>query len=289
MHYVFFLISTWFEVPIISPDSEFEEGNTKSSHKRTFSTGPNQKSADDKVDDPSATNVDIPPPKKTKLESEDTEITANTPDDGDDLVPLTSKGPNVFYGYTDSLFGLLQYGEDSDQYWLKKMIMDKYKASQAGGDEDNDDDDFEPPTCAGITSDSEELETPEAKLLLEHFESLSGMWFEMTVKRQKPEGMRLQVTLESSKFDQLGYIYGGNDLGEWWISDIKVAEGESLKAMETVRDMMFWAQRDIIAGLFEIRESWAQPEYEDWYIDNSQDVLKVNMVDVSLFSLMNAE
>jgi hypothetical protein len=31
--------------------------------------------------------------------------------------------------------------------------------------------------------------------------------------------MALQVRLESSKFDQEGYIYGGKDLGEWWIDD----------------------------------------------------------------------
>ena len=59
------------------------------------------------------------------------------------------------------------------------------------------------------------------------------------MKREKPEGMRLKVTLESSKFDQEGYVHGGKDLGEWWISDIQAAEGESHKAMETVRDMMF--------------------------------------------------
>ena len=59
------------------------------------------------------------------------------------------------------------------------------------------------------------------------------------MKREKPDGMRLQVNLESSKFDQMGEVHGGKELGEWWFSDIQVAEGESLTAMETVRDMMF--------------------------------------------------
>ena len=72
------------------PDSE--EGNTNNintnTHKRTFSTGPDQKSVDDKVNDPLA-NVDVPPPtKKTKLEGDDTEIITSSPDDGDELIPL---------------------------------------------------------------------------------------------------------------------------------------------------------------------------------------------------------
>ena len=123
------------------------------------------------------------------------------------------------------------------------MVMEKYEASRArqAGDQDNTefDSEFEPPTSAGITSDYEDLQTPEAKLLLTHFDGISSSWYEVTVKRQKPEGMRLQVTLESSLFDGWGEVHGGKDLGEWWISDIKAAEGESLKAMETVRDMMF--------------------------------------------------
>ena len=61
----------------------------------------------------------------------------------------------------------------------------------------------------------------------------------MTVKREKPEGMRLQVNLGSSRYNQLGEVYGGKDLGEWWISDIQDAEGESLKAIETVHKSMF--------------------------------------------------
>ena len=120
--------------------------------------------------------------------------------------------------------------------------MEKYEASrgQRAGDQDNAefDSEFEPPS-AGITSDYEDLQTPEAKLLLTHFDGISSSWYEVTVKRQKPEGMRLQVTLESSLFDGRGEVHGGKDLGESWISDIKAAEGESLKAMGTVRDMMF--------------------------------------------------
>ena len=85
------------------------------------------------MDDPSTTNVDVPPPtEKTKLEEDDTEITAGTPDDGDDLVSLLSQGPNVFYGYTDSLSVLLEYGDGQDAYWLKSMVMHRYEASRAG-------------------------------------------------------------------------------------------------------------------------------------------------------------
>ena len=43
----------------------------------------------------------------------------------------------------------------------------------------------------------------------------------------------MRVSLVSSKFDRLGDIRRGKDLGEWWISDIQ-AEGESQKAIETV-------------------------------------------------------
>jgi hypothetical protein len=165
--------------------------------------------------------------------------TTSTRDDGDDLIPLTSQGPNVFYGYADALLDLFEHGEEQGPYWLKSMVMDRYKVSLAG-DQDSDNAKLEPLTYAGITSDSKNLQTPEAKLLSTHFEGLSGdWWYEVTVKHQKPEGMRLQVNLESSKFDLEGYVWGGKDLGEWWISNIQVAEGESQKAITTVHETMF--------------------------------------------------
>ena len=34
-------------------------------------------------------------------------------------------------------------------------------------------------------------------------------------------------------------LYGGKDLGEWWISDIQAAEGESQKVIKTVHARMF--------------------------------------------------
>ena len=71
----------------------------------------------------------------------------------DDLIPLSSQGPNVFYGFCDSLWDLLEYGEDPGPYWLKSMVMDRYKASRAANE---DSDDAEPLIgSAGITSDSE--------------------------------------------------------------------------------------------------------------------------------------
>ena len=112
--------------------------------------------------------------------------------------------------------------------------MDRYKTSRAE-DQDSDDADSEPLTYAGITSKSKNIETLEAKLST-HFEGLPGeWWYEVTVKREKPDGMRLQVNLGSSWYNQLGEV----DLGEWWISDIQDAEGESLKAIETVHKSMF--------------------------------------------------
>ena len=78
--------------------------------------------------------------------------------------------------------------------------MDRYKTSRA---EDQDSDDAEPLTYAGITSKSKNIETLEAKLST-HFEGLPGeWWYEVTVKREKPEGMRLQVNLGSSRYNQL--------------------------------------------------------------------------------------
>ena len=116
------------------------------------------------------------------------------------------------------------------------MVMDRYKASRAG-DQDSLAD---PLSYAGITSESKNLQTPEAKLLSTHFEGLSGdWWYEVTLKREKPDGMRLLVNLESSKFDQEAYVWGGKDLGDWWISDIQAAEGESEKAIKTVHESMF--------------------------------------------------
>ena len=169
---------------------------------------------------------------ETKSQSEDHPDTKITSDDGDDLIPLVSQGVNIFYGYGDALLELFEYGEDPSNYWLKSMIMDRYKAS-----EDYNADRI---AYAGIVCDSNNLQTPEAKLLSTHFSSLSSdWWYEVTLTRQKPEGMALQVKLESSRYDQEGYVWGGKDLGEWWISDIQAAEGESLKAIEIVHPRMF--------------------------------------------------
>ena len=49
----------------------------------------------------------------------------------------------------------------------------------------------------------------------------------------------MRVMLESSVFNQFGEIWGGEKLGEWWITDIQPAEGESQKAIETVIATMF--------------------------------------------------
>ena len=126
-----------------------------------------------------------------------------------------------------------EYGEGEGPYWLKSMVMDRYKIH-------GDQDDAEPLTCAGITCEPENLQTPEAKFLQTHFAGLSSdWWYEVTLQRQEPEGMRMRVKLESSRPDQEGYIWGGENLGEWWINDIQAAEGESQKAIETVHATMF--------------------------------------------------
>ena len=160
------------------PDSE-EGGDRPQSHKRTFSSGPDQNS----LDDPSAN--DVPPPnKKTKCESPnipDPQLVP--PDDGDDLVPLMSQGPNVFFGYTDALWEFLEFAENEGLYWLKSMVVDRYKTC---GAQDN----AEPITYVGITSDPKNLQTPEAKLLQMHFtDGRLNDWYEVTLMHQKPEGM----------------------------------------------------------------------------------------------------
>ena len=168
---------------------------------------------------------DVPPlNKKIKCESQSESLnipdTQVTPDDGDDLIPLTSQGPNVFYGYADAMLEFFEFAENEGPYWLKSMVVDRYKT-------DGGQDDAEPLTYVGITCDPKNLQIPEAKLLQTHFDGLSGdWWYEVTLKRQKPEGMGMQMKLESSRYDQEGYIFGGKDLGEWWISDVQPAEGE---------------------------------------------------------------
>ena len=161
---------------------------------------------------PSANSVIPPPPppnKKTKCESPSSESpnildnTQITPDDGDDLIPLMSHGPNVFYGFSDALFDFFRYAENDGPYWLKSMVMDQYKTR---GDQDDDDPELLP-YYAGITCDPENLQTPEAKLLRTHFDGFSNTWwYEVTLKRQEPEGMRLRVMLESSRYDPEGSI-----------------------------------------------------------------------------------
>lgn len=116
-----------------------------------------------------------------------------------------SHRPNVFYGYGDALVTFLQYGENEGPYWLKSMVMDQLSEDQ---------DDAEALAYAGITCEPENLQTPEAKLLQTHFYDLSGdWWYEVTLKRQEPEGMRVRVRLESSRFDREGYVWGRQRFG----------------------------------------------------------------------------
>jgi len=139
----------------------------------------------------------------------------------------------VFYGYADALLEFLEVAENEGPYWPKSMVVDRYKT--LGGQ-----DDAEPLTYVGITCDPKNLQTPEAKLLQTHFTNgRLNDWYEVTLMRQKPEGMGMRVMVESSVFDQFEEIRGGKDLGEWWITDIQPAEGESQKAIEMVISTMF--------------------------------------------------
>ena len=206
----------------------------KSSHKRTFS----------KTDDPGqlvAEGSSIPPSaKKAKSDAPDTLSAPDSKNElesslsdlvGDDLVPLTSHGPNVFYGYTDTLFELFEKGRgDFDGLWPKSKIMHSYGALA-------ENEDIDCVACVSISCDPEELDSPEAKVLHNCFNAGGGnLWFEVTITRHLPVDApkKLRVELESGYYDMMSGVGGGKSLGEWWISDISVAEGESEKAITTI-------------------------------------------------------
>ena len=54
-----------------------------------------------------------PEAKSPRISINTTTTSQLVPDDGDDLIPLTSHGPNVFHGYGDALYDLLDYGSDN--------------------------------------------------------------------------------------------------------------------------------------------------------------------------------
>lgn len=147
---------------------------------------------------------------------------------------VMSNGPNVVYGWCDALHEFFEDSGVEDPFWLKSMVMDAYRAMEI-------DRHIEMP-CVSITYNAEDIHIPETQLLKSHFHSLpvsdSG-WYEVTLTQNVPEGKRMRVDIESGWYDPLGGIYKRKILGEWWMSDIEVAEGESGKAMETVMSEMF--------------------------------------------------
>ena len=206
----------------------------KLSHKRTFSKTdhPGQLVAEGFLIPPSAKKAksDAPdtlsaPDSKNELESFLTDC------DGEDLVSLTPDGPNVFYGYTDTLFELFETGEEnSDGLWPKAKVMHAYGALAENEDIDR-------MACVSISCDPEDLDSPEAKVLHDCFKVAGGnLWFEVTITRHLPADApkKLRVELESGYYDMMSGVGGGKSLGEWWISDISVAEGESEKAITTI-------------------------------------------------------
>jgi hypothetical protein len=147
---------------------------------------------------------------------------------------LTPHGPNVFYACGDTLICLFDSGENQgDAFWPKSKIIHTYNALA-------ENEDFDRMACVAISCDPEDLETPEAKLLKPDFEADDNWWFEVTLTRHLPADARkkLRVELESGFCDDSG-VYGGESLGEWWITDISAAEGESEKAITTMISEMF--------------------------------------------------
>ena len=152
-------------------------------------------------------------------------------------MPLTSHGPNVFYGYTDTLFELFETGGgDFDGLWPKSKIMHAYGALA----ESKDTGQIIMP-CVSIYCNPEDLERPQAKALQPYFKGGDDSWFEVTVTRHLPAEApkKLRVELQSGFFGVRSGVDGGKSLGEWWISDVSVAEGESEKAIKTIFREMY--------------------------------------------------
>jgi hypothetical protein len=209
------------------------------SHKRTLSNGPEQKV----VEDTSVTTSSVPPPpnKKAKpdpqsesLESSDSESDIQiygSDDEGEDLISLAPDGANIFFGFGDGLIDVMDTGgEDLAPFWFKPMVMDTYATM-------NKEDRL---PCVCFSCSSKDRQFPQAKLLKSHFLQLGGdWWYELTLTREMPEGNRLRVNVNSGYYHPMGdQIYGGIYMGKWWISDIKVAEAESKKAVEAVHSKM---------------------------------------------------
>lgn len=94
---------------------------------------------------------------------------------------------------------------------------------------------------ASIDASEDDVETEEAKKLEEFFSHSKAWWYELTLTRKEPidNPMRVKVSLMSSRYDPESVIWGGKDLGQWWISDLKEAKGDSLSAIEMVHKYLF--------------------------------------------------
>ena len=192
------------------------------------SSGPpsSKKAKSDAPDTPSA------PDSENELESSLSDLV------GDDLVPLTSRGPNVFYGYTDTLFKLFEKGGgDFDGLWPKSKIMHAYGALATNSEDTG----CIMLPCVSIYCNPEDLELPQAKALQPYFKAGEDSWFEVTVTHHLPAEApkKLRVELQSGFFGVRSGVDGGKSLGEWWISDVSVAEGESEKAIKTIFREMY--------------------------------------------------
>ncbi|TDL23421.1 hypothetical protein BD410DRAFT_838912 [Rickenella mellea] len=217
-----------------------EELNASTSTKRKLSVG-------EKAEIITSTSADeTQNTKQAKTEAEQTLEDKPVFDDGDKLVPLISKGKNVMYGWADGIMSLFSREEIGAHYWAKHMIY----AARDVILKNLDDPDWEgdPVPYVSIKGVGSIKDLVAAEVQFEDWKNPDkskhegdGWWWELNLTRQEPleTTKKLKVKLESSEWDNEGYIWGGKKLGEWWLTDIVPAQGDSLKALKMVHARIY--------------------------------------------------
>ncbi|TDL24246.1 hypothetical protein BD410DRAFT_719692, partial [Rickenella mellea] len=159
--------------------------------------------------------------------------------DGDDLIPLTSQGPNVVYGWANAIREIFSRNDGKDVcecegiYWSKAMIYDVFEE----GSEEEGYDSVRYMSIHGIDA----VNIMQRNRVSLRFSKSDAWWFEVTLTHDElADTMRkVKVRVNTSPHGHYGQFGGGSSLGEWWVVDIQPAGGDSLAAIEKIHGMMF--------------------------------------------------
>ncbi|EJD51836.1 hypothetical protein AURDEDRAFT_142718 [Auricularia subglabra TFB-10046 SS5] len=224
--------------PVLEAEPEPEPAPSEPSETQSVSND----AEDEKENAPAATKDAEDEPKAAP----DTPEPESKAEDEYRIPTLDEKGENIFVTWADGLMFLLD-GMDAEApvLFLKSQVFEAYKEFLTeGADPPADRDDSV--GYWGVEVEEDARQTDLASKFVANWSKArtdpanKGVWWwELTVVRDEPtdETPRIKATLESSRHNEDHEIYGGKQLGDWWIVGLTPAPSDTDKLMTMHRGL----------------------------------------------------